>query len=287
MLSLPDVHVDAEGNVVFASSDHNAWVVSGPDLLTNEPSRVGVSGPGDAFSIFSVGSGPDKVSILCAVDDKSPVDEDADVVFHRGEGVPDAWTTTNYQVDGDGMGVLETGEVPRPGGVFGWDNGDGTYSFVVWSDGIGFTRSNYNLATDRWSTWAPQESGPSSDLVTDDLNQERMIVGDPDGTLLVGLQLTTGSLWRSIDGGVNWESIAPSISAAQEVRKGRIAYSVSGDWLIVSDSEGLHRVSNVSTTADATTISGVTAVGPVAIDSQGRYPFGEPRRDAAPPKSYA
>jgi len=270
MLTLPDAHIDAEGNVLFASADHNSWVVDRDDLLTAEPTRLGVSGPSDGFSVFSVGSGANKVSVLCATDDVSATDDHADVVFHRGTGAPNNWTTTGYQSDTNGMGALSNGQVPRPGGVFGWDNQNGTYSFVVWSDGVGFTRATYTLATQSWSTWTAQNSGPTSNLVTANVNQERMIVGNPDGSLLVGFQTTTGGLWRSTDAGRNWNRIVTSISSNEQVRKGRIAYNASEDWLIVSDLSGLFRVNNVSTTPSVTVISNTISVGPVAIDSAGR-----------------
>ena len=97
-----------------------------------------------------------------------------------------------------------------------------------------------------------------------------MIVGNPDGSLLVGFQTTTGGLWRSTDAGRNWNRIVTSISSNEQVRKGRIAYNASEDWLIVSDLSGLFRVNNVSTTPSVTVISNTISVGPVAIDSTGR-----------------
>ena len=270
MLTLPDAHVDAEGNVLFASADHNSWATTGGGLLTDEPTRLGVSGPSDAFSVFSVGAGLDKVSILCAGDDTRSTGADADVVFHRGTGAPTEWATSGYQSDTDGIGSLTAGQVPRPGGAFGWDNRDGTYTFVVWSDGVGFTRSSYSLASDSWSPWIAQASGPVTELVTSNVNQERMIVGHPDGSLLVGMQLANGNLWRSSDGGANWSSFALSINGNEQVRKGRIAYNSDEDWLVVSDLDGLYRVDDVSTAPSVTVISDTLSVGPVAIDSTGR-----------------
>ena len=97
-----------------------------------------------------------------------------------------------------------------------------------------------------------------------------MIVGSPDGSVLIGYQTTTGALWRSTNAGANWTPIANSISSNEQIRTGRIAYNAAEDWLVVTDRDGLYRVSNVSTSPGVTVISDTLNVGPVAIDSTGR-----------------
>lgn len=270
MFALTDVHIDAEGGVLFTAADHNSLTVSGRELLTTEPTRVGVTGPADGFCVTSVGTGRNKVSVMCATDDISPFESHGDLVFHQGTDVPQSWSTTGYQSDTNGMGALSPGQVPRPGGAFGWDNTDGSYSFVVWGDGVGFIRATYSLATRSWSPWTRQTSGPATNLVTANINQERIIVGKPDGSLLMALQASNTTLWRSTDGGANWSRFATNVNGNELARKGRMAYNPRGDWLMISTSAGLYRANNVSTTPSVTTLSNTISVGPVAIDQAGR-----------------
>jgi len=270
MVSIADVHIDVEGNGLFACADHNAFVVAAPDLTTGEPTHVSVSGIRDGWSIHSLGSAADKVTVFAPTSDRDPVDAGNDIVFHRGAGVPDHWTSTGMNADLDGAGALSSGERPRVGGLFGWDADNGTYRFVAWADGLGFIRNEITLASSSWGTWRLQSSGPTGELTTGNQLQERQVVGAFDGSVLFGVQLSDGGVWRSTDQGANWSRVAKAIGTRQGVRAGRLAYIESQDVLVGSDGDGLYRVDRASAGAAVTRITGVSSACQIAIDSSDR-----------------
>ena len=272
MLSVIDVCIDDVGGVTWTVADHNAYSIAGDRLLSAEPFEASYSGISDAWGIASIGTGANKVTILAASSDRSATDPMGDVAYHRGGGPAQSWTTSGYRADTNGLGALSTGQVPRPGGAFIWDNGNGTYGAVVYGDGVGWIRSTYNLADDSWSTWRRQNRGPVANLTTGNTNGVRPIVGDSDGVPILGLHLSTGEVYVSTDGaGAEWDRIT-TITATETRRKGRIAYYPDGDYAIVSDAGALTRIEGVSSGSPTSTVIDTARndYGPVAFDSSGR-----------------
>lgn len=258
MLAVSDAHFDADGNLIIAVADHNAYTWDAADLLTTEPTRASVDNIRDGWSVTSVGSGADKVTVFCPADDKVPGNSANDFVYHRGANAPAAWTTTGYKATHNG----------RVGGICGWDVGNGTYKFVGWADGLGWLRSTYTLATDSWSAWQTQATGPTS--TSPNMLQERQIIASSDGAVIFGIELSNGQLWRSINGGANWTQIAATLGSNSDQRLGRIAYLESVDVLAYSDKDGLHKIANASTSASVSTISGISTPCMLAADSTDR-----------------
>lgn len=270
MLSISDAHIDTDGNLFFAAADHNSFAVLSADKHKVEPTRVPLSGVHDGWSIGSIGSGANKVVLFAAAEDKRSHDPGHDFVYYRGAGIPSKWNTTGYQADLAGIGKLAAGGVPRPGSSFGWDNGDGSYGVVTWADDIGFVRNTYTLASDTWGTWRLQSSGPGSNLNTGNVNQEREIVGAANGSVIFGVQLSDGQIWRSLDKGANWTAIAKSMGTKAAVRTARLVYLDAGDILVASDANGLYRINSASSAAKVTQIAGITTASILASDSSDR-----------------
>lgn len=268
VLSLTSVQIH-DGVICFSASDHNSFVLDADQLYTHEPTRLAHSGVGDGFSIFSVGTGDNKITVFCPSNDADWEKAGHDVLYHKGSGVPTGWTTTGYETAFTGFGPVAANMSPRACGVTGWDNGDGTYTFIVYADGLGFVRSTVTVSTGAWNTWQVQTTGPTTDLITDDQNQERQLVCSSTGSVVIGIQLKTGQLWRSLDQGVNWSAIASSIGTNQDVRTGRIAYIESTDTLAASDGAGLYKILNASAAATVTQITGISDPCILAKDDDG------------------
>lgn len=270
MVSMAASHIDGNGTAWLTMADHNVSGIEADGLLTDELHELSVSGISDGWGLWSAGSGTDNVVVFSATSDRDAFDPGGDIYYRRGTSVTDGWVSTGFADDFRGQGSTEATGVPRVGGVFGWDRGDGTHRFVGWADGLGFVYSDYTLASDSWGTWQVQSSGPTSGLVSANRKSERDIRGASDGSVIFGIQLIDGQLWRSLNGGVDWTKIASSLGTDQEVRVGRIDYLEAADVLIYSDENGLHKIANASTSADVVTISGITTPCQVAVDSAGR-----------------
>lgn len=259
MLTFADIHVDDDGHVTFVGPDHNSFTLADVDLLTGEPTRVGVTGISDGWGVYSVGTGANKVTVFLPADDNNENNPANEVMFHVGSGPATSWTATGWNTDVAGA--------PRPGGVYGWDNGNMSYTFVVWADGTGFVRNTYDLVSGTWGTWTVQNSGPTAS--TGNINQTRPIVGSSDGIALFAMHMLDGKIYRSLNGGVDWTALAPSVGTPVQVRTGRLAYLEFSDTLIVADANGLWRINNASTAATATIIPGISGGAQIHLDSQG------------------
>jgi hypothetical protein len=260
ILSITDLHIDGDGNLIATGADHNSYVLAANSFPTGEPMEVSVSGIRDGWSSFSVGTGMSKVTVFAAADDNNPGNPLNDIFFHVGNGPVTSWGSTGYNASFAPPG--------RPGGVFGWDNSDGTYTFVVWTDGgDGVVRSTYDLATGTFSAWQAQATG--GNLSTGITNQERQITGAKDGSVLFLVHLADGVIYRSLNGGVNWNILSTGMGNPEEPRSGRIAYSEATDTLFMSDASSTYKIVQASGTPTVTTA--ISGIGPsiLATDSQG------------------
>lgn len=282
LLSMIDVAVSDSGAIAISMADHNMMTSPSPGAaISEELNRVSVAGLGDGFGVTVVGN----TWVFCPVDDAHWEHAEHTWRYYTGSGAPSdwkdvGWTRYNWNNAADfpaGLDPLPSGIPPRPVSICGFSKDSNTIRFLGMADGIGFVYQDYDQSADSWGDPRISQGAPTSNVISQRLNTARSSQCTPDGSVVLHQLQKNGHIYRSLDQGETVERIAdgsngPEIAASPAARTGYMRVRDSGDYAVVSNSNGIFVIRNLSA-QNPQVVKLSSETGPIAVDQHSGATF--------------